>query len=408
MKVEKLEFTGHTGEALAARLDRPEGEVRAVALFAHCFTCTKDLAAARRIAARLAALGIAVLRFDFTGLGHSEGEFANTNFSSNVEDLVLAARELEERDLAPDLLIGHSLGGAAVLKAAADIASARAVVTIAAPTAPEHVLRHLGADLERIRQEGSAEVQLGGRPFVLTKQFIEDIEESVLARSIADLDRPLLVLHGPRDAVVGIENASEIFLAAKHPKSFITLDDADHLISKADDAEYVAEVIAAWSQRYLKLPAEKPAANAPEGVVRVSEASTSGFRQDVVVDGRYQLTADEPASHGGTEAGPSPYQFLSTGLGACTAMTIRMYARHKDWPLSHVSVDVSHDKRHAEDCAECETREGKVDVFRRRVWLEGDLSDEQRQRLLEIADKCPVHRTLHSSSVIKTELADEE
>ncbi|WP_026987280.1 bifunctional alpha/beta hydrolase/OsmC family protein [Fodinicurvata fenggangensis] len=408
MKVEKLEFTGHTGEKLAARLDRPDGEVRAVALFAHCFTCTKDLAAARRIAARLSALGFAVLRFDFTGLGHSEGEFANTNFSSNVEDLVLAARELEEIDLAPDLLIGHSLGGAAVLKAAAEIASARAVVTIAAPASPAHVLSHIGADLDTIREKGEAEVELGGRPFVLTKQFIEDIEESGLAQSIAELDRALLVLHGPRDRIVGIENASKIFLAAKHPKSFITLDDADHLISKAEDAEYVAEVIGAWSQRYLKLPTLKPTADAPEGVVRVSEADPKGFRQDIVVDGRYQLAADEPADFGGTEAGPSPYQFLSTGLGACTAMTIRMYARRKEWPLSHVSVDISHDKRHAEDCAECETQDGKVDVFRRSVRLEGDLSDEQRQRLLEIADKCPVHKTLHSSSVIETELADEE
>lgn len=408
MKAEKLEFTGHSGATLAARLDRPDGRVRAVALFAHCFTCTKDLRAARRISARLTALGFAVLRFDFTGLGHSKGEFANTGFTSNVEDLVRAARHLEGMELAPGLLIGHSLGGAAVLKAAGEIASARAVVTIAAPSSPDHVLQHLGTDLETIRQKGEGEVTLGGRPFTLTRQFVEDIEQSKLDSSIGNLRRALLVLHGPHDEIVGIENASAIFLAAKHPKSFVTLDDADHLLSGAGDADYAAGVIAAWAQRYLDLPEEEKPPSAPEGVVRVSEADPEGFRQDVVVDGRYQLAADEPADFGGTETGPSPYQFLSTGLGACTAMTIRMYARRKGWPLSHVSVDVSHDQRHAEDCAECETREGKVDVFRRLVRLEGDLSDEQRQRLLEIADKCPVHKTLHSSSTIETELADKD
>ncbi|MFD1381260.1 bifunctional alpha/beta hydrolase/OsmC family protein [Fodinicurvata halophila] len=318
-----------------------------------------------------------------------------------------AARHLEGMGLTPSLLIGHSLGGAAVLKAAGEIASARAVVTIAAPSSPDHVLQHLGADLETIRQMGEAEVNLGGRSFTLTRQFVEDIEQSELKASIGNLRRALLVLHGPRDEIVGIENASAIFLAAKHPKSFVTLDDADHLLSEAGDAEYAAEVIAAWAQRYLDLPEEEKSVSAPEGVVRVSEADPEGFRQDVVVDGRYQLSADEPADFGGTETGPSPYQFLSTGLGACTSMTIRMYARRKGWPLTQVSVDVSHDKRHAEDCADCETREGKIDVFTRVVRLEGDLSDEQRQRLLEIADKCPVHRTLHASSVIETELADE-
>jgi putative redox protein len=400
--VEKFEFEGHGGHVLAGRLDLPTGEVLATALFAHCFTCGKDIAAARRIAARLTAAGIAVLRFDFTGLGHSGGEFANTTFSSNAADLVRAAEALERRGMAPSLLIGHSLGGAAVLRAAGDMPSVRAVVTIAAPFEPGHVTHHFGAALDAIARDGAAEVDLAGRPFRIGRDFVEDISAASLAPAIERLGRALLVMHAPRDATVGIENATRIFMAARHPKSFVTLDDADHLISRAADAEYAADVISAWAARYLDLRAPEPPKGAPEGVVRVSEADPKGFLQDVAAGPKHQLLADEPLSFGGTDMGLTPYQFVSAGLGACTSMTVRMYARRKGWALQHVSVDVMHDKIHAEEAGG--TGAAKVDTFTRILRLEGDLDDAQRARLLEIADKCPVHRTLEQSSRVETRL----
>ncbi|PWE30476.1 osmotically inducible protein C [Maritimibacter sp. 55A14] len=405
MPTEKFTFTGHSGEALAARLDLPEGPYLATALFAHCFTCSKDIPAARRISARLAAMGIAVLRFDFTGLGHSGGEFENTTFTSNVEDLRLAAEALTAEGRAPRLLIGHSLGGAAALRAAGQIDSVRAVVTIGAPFDPEHVTHNFGNALDRIDADGTAEVDLGGRPVRIGRRFVEDVRAEKLGRSIRDLDRALLVLHGPRDAVVGIENAAEIFKAAKHPKSFITLDDADHLITRPEDAEYAAEVIAAWARRYVDLRAPAPPPGAPEGVLRISEADPDGFLQDVHIGTRLHVLADEPETYGGSGRGLTPYQFVSAGLGACTSMTIRMYARRKQWPLEHVQVDVSHDKVHAQDCENC-TNGQRIDRFTRRIRLEGDLAPDQRARLREIADRCPVHRTLESEVEIDTVMLD--
>lgn len=404
MKSEKITFAGHSGDMLAARLDLPGGPVRAAAILAHCFTCSKDIAAARRISGRLAALGIAVLRFDFTGLGHSGGEFANTHFSSNVADLGLAAGFMRDRGMPAHLLIGHSLGGAAVLKAAPDLAEVRAVVTIGAPFDPAHVAHNFGGKLEEIRQNGSAMVDLAGRPFEIRKDFLDDISTASLADALPRLDAALLVLHAPRDETVGIDNAGQIFGAAKHPKSFISLDGADHLLTREEDAEYVAEVIASWSRRYLDLAPEPSAADAPEGVVRVSEAEASGFRQDIVVAGRHSLIADEPVEMGGTDLGPSPYQLLAAGLGACTTMTIRMYAQRKGIPLAHVSCDVSHDRCHTEDCDDCDKGTARVDVFRRVIQLTGDLTDDQRASLLAIADKCPVHKTLHGQAIIRTEL----
>lgn len=402
MPTERITFPGHNGDALAARLDLPDGPHLATALFAHCFTCSKDIPAARRISARLAAMGIGVLRFDFTGLGHSGGEFANTTFSSNVSDLVAAARHLSDQGLPPALLIGHSLGGAAILRAAGEIDSARAVVTIGAPFDPGHVTHNFGDALDRISQKGEAEVSLGGRPFTIRKSFVEDVSSVRLASAIGNLQRALLVMHGPRDDIVGIENAGQIFGAAKHPKSFVTLDEADHLVSRAQDAEYAAEVIAAWSGRYLDLRPPAPPPGAPEGIIRVSEADPAGFLQDINAGPYHHALADEPLAYGGTNRGMSPYGFLSAGLGACTAMTVRMYARRKGWPLEHVQVDVSHDKIHAHDA---ETgRQSKVDTFRRVVRLDGPLDDSQRARLLEIADRCPVHQTLERTSRVITEL----
>ncbi|MEX1153957.1 alpha/beta fold hydrolase, partial [Parvibaculum sp.] len=402
MHSEKVTFAGALGAELAARLDKPEGPVRAAAILAHCFTCSKDIAAARRISGRLAALGIAVLRFDFTGLGHSAGEFASTNFSSNVADLLAAAAWMEARGMPPQLLIGHSLGGAAALKAAPQIASLRAVVTIAAPMDPSHVTHNFGGKLDEIRANGSAEVSLGGRPFEIRRQFLDDISEASLADALPRLGAALLVLHAPRDEVVGIDNAAAIFTAARHPKSFVSLDDADHLVSREADAEYVAELISSWSARYLDLAPEPVRPETPEGVVRVAEAEASGFRQDISIGGRHQLVADEPVSMGGTDLGPSPYQLLSAALGACTTMTIRLYARRKAIALAHVVCDVTHNKSHREDCEDCEKRGPKIDVFHRRIRLEGDMTEEQRAALLAIADKCPVHRTLHEQAVIET------
>ena len=402
MKTQKIKFTGHDGSELAARLDLPEGPIRATALFAHCFTCSKDIPAARRVATRLAANGMAVLRFDFTGLGHSGGEFSNTNFTTNVEDLVLAAQFLEERFSAPQLLIGHSLGGAAVLKAAAQVPSAKAVATIGAPFDPAHVAHNFGGQLDDIKITGEATVELAGRPFKICRQFLDDIAAQNLQPAIADLKKALLVLHAPMDDTVSIDNAAEIFGAAKHPKSFVTLDDADHLVSHARDAEYVADTIFAWVARYVDLSEPQLRQGAPEGTVRVSEADPDGFLQDVDVAGQHHLLADEPASYGGTNLGPTPYQYLSSGLGACTTMTIRMYARRKKIALRAVSVDVTHDKRHIDAMQD---GAGKQDVFRREIHLEGDLTSAERDRLLQIADKCPVHKTLHTTSIIETVLA---
>ena len=408
MRTEKLEFPGASGATLAARLDSPDTPPRAYALFAHCFTCTKDIFAASRIAAALAAQGIGVLRFDFTGLGHSEGEFANTNFSSNVADLLKAADFLRETRQAPKILVGHSLGGAAVLAAAPEIPEAVAVVTIAAPSAPAHVQHLFHGALDEIAAEGEAEVEIAGRPFKVKRQFLEDISQPHLSEALARLKKALLVFHAPRDQTVGIENAGEIFAAAKHPKSFISLDDADHLLSRRSDATYVAEVLSAWAGRYLDGAAEaaapEPAAAGPEGVVVVTETGEGPFAQRITA-GRHVLPADEPPSIGGRDSGPPPYDLLLAGLGACTSMTLRMYAGRKDWPLERVSVALRHDKIHAQDCADCETKEGRVDRIEREITITGPLDAAQRQRLLEIADKCPVHRTLENEVKVVTALA---
>ncbi|MCP5365065.1 MAG: alpha/beta fold hydrolase [Hyphomicrobiales bacterium] len=403
---EKITFTGADGESrLAARLDLPAGPAKAYALFAHCFTCTQNVFAAARIADGLTRHGIAVLRFDFTGLGASEGDFANTNFSSNVGDLRAAAQWLRDNREAPKILIGHSLGGAAVLAAAGDIEECVAVATIGAPAEPAHVKHLLQSAEAEIETKGEAEVKIVGRPFRITKQFLDDIAEHRLADKIQGLKRALIVFHAPRDAIVGIDNASKIFLAAKHPKSFVSLDDADHLLSRREDAIYVASMIAAWAERYLPaVPEEVPVIHAPEGAVTVAEAGLGRYTQTVSVGGRHVLYADEPQSVGGDDLGPSPYDLLLAGLGACTAMTMRMYAEHKKLPLERAAVTLRHEKIHAEDCEHCDTTDGKVDRIAREITLEGPLDSAQRAKLLEIADKCPVHRTLHSEVWVDTKL----
>jgi uncharacterized OsmC-like protein/fermentation-respiration switch protein FrsA (DUF1100 family) len=407
MPIERFQFEGEGGHQLAAALDLPDGEPSAYALFAHCFTCGKDVLAARRISAALAAKGIAVLRFDFTGLGSSEGDFANATFSSNVADLVRAANHLRDTRKAPTILIGHSLGGAAILAAAGQIAEAKAVVTIAAPSDPAHVTGLFKEHLDDIRKQGKVEVSLAGRPFTITREFLDDISEHGLMARVTTLRKALLVMHSPTDDTVGIDNATRIFLSAKHPKSFVSLADADHLLSDRRDSTYVADVIAAWATRYIDVTAHQQAADlgeVPRHVV-VQETRNSKFQQTVSV-GPHRLIADEPVAAGGEDTGPGPYDFLLAGLGACTSMTMRLYADRKSLPLQRVTVTLKHSKIYAKDCEECETHEGMLDQIDRVIHIDGELDPDQRKRLMEIADKCPVHRTLESEIRILTRAAD--
>lgn len=406
MPSERFEFANAAGERLAALLDRPNGQPRAYALFAHCFTCGKDIRAAKRIAEALTALGIAVLRFDFTGLGSSEGEFANTTFSSNVADVVAAAAALRARWQAPAILIGHSLGGTAVLAAAADLEEARAVVTISAPADPAHVI---GLFKDRAAEIGTAEdidVTLAGRSFRISRTFVDDVKQQRLGERIANLGKALLVFHSPTDEIVGIENASFIFAAAKHPKSFVSLAEADHLLSKRSDASYVANVIHAWAERYLDGSEVAPAL-AKDSVVTVRETRMGRFQQEITA-GKHRFLADEPVEVGGLDSGPNPYGLLLAGLGACTSMTLRLYAERKGLPLDHVTVRLDHSRIHAADCENCETQEGMLDRIDCAITLTGELKQEERKRLLEIADKCPVHRTLTSEIDIRTVEQPEE
>jgi len=405
VRTERFQFPGVDGQQLAATLDLPDNPPVAYALFAHCFTCGMNVLAAKRIATALAAHGIAVLRFDFTGIGASEGEFANTTFSSNVADLVRAADHLRETKMAPAILIGHSLGGAAMLAAAGHVPEAKAVVTIAAPSDPVHVTGMFKERIEDIRRDGDVEVLLAGRPFHIKREFLDDVAEQNLTAQIGKLRKALLILHSPTDNTVGIDNATHIFVAAKHPKSFVSLTGADHLLNQKRDAEYVAHVVAAWVERYLDpAVAEKPADDQPRRVV-VQETRDGKLQQQITV-GPHRMLADEPASVGGADTGPNPYEFLLSGLGACTSMTMRMYADRKALPLERVTVTLAHRKIHAKDCEDCETKVGMLDEIERVIAIEGDLDAEQRQRLMEIADKCPVHRTLTSEIRIVTRTAD--
>jgi putative redox protein len=411
-RIERVTFPGSQGAELAARLDLPAGPPRAYALFAHCFTCSKDIAAASRIASSLTDVGFGVLRFDFTGLGMSDGEFENTDFTSNTDDVVAAADWLRAERRAPQLLVGHSLGGAAVLAVASEIPEVRAVATIAAPASPDHVTGVFGSSLDEIANAGVAQVQLAGRTFTIRQQFVDDLRGHVITQRVATMKKALLVLHSPIDNTVSVDHASEIFRAARHPKSFVSLDGADHLLTDRTDAGFAATMIGAFADRYIvdeSGASDAPRASAP---VVVAETTQGPFLNHVVV-GRHRLLADEPESVGGFDAGPSPYDLLGAALGACTSMTLRMYADRKGVPLDRVTVEVTHGKVHADDCAECSEndrlagRSGMIDRFERVVTVAGDeLTDDHRAKLLEIADKCPVHRTLESASSIVTRLSD--
>jgi putative redox protein len=402
MPSQRFDFPNAKGEKLAALLDRPLDEPRAYALFAHCFTCGKDVHAAKRIAEGLTELGIAVLRFDFTGLGASEGEFKNTHFSSNVADLVAAANHLRKEARAPSLLIGHSLGGAAVLAAADQLPEARAVVTIAAPAEAAHVTHLFRGKIEDIKAQGEVEVELGGRPFKIARGFLDDIEQQKLSDHIANLRKALLIFHSPTDEIVGIENATKIFVTAKHPKSFVSLAGADHLLSQKSDSAYVANVIAAWAERYLDMP-EADAKGETQGVI-VAETGRGKLQQEITA-GAHRFLADEPESVGGLGSGPTPYDLLLAALGACTSMTLRLYTERKKIPLERTVVKLKHSRVYATDCKDCETKEGMIDEINREIMLEGNLDSETRAKLLEIADKCPVHKTLTSEIKIRTNLS---
>ncbi|MEO1198818.1 MAG: alpha/beta fold hydrolase [Pseudomonadota bacterium] len=408
VKAQMVAFDGGLGAKLAARLDMPLGQARAYALFAHCFTCTKDILAAKRIAGELARRGIAVLRFDFTGLGASEGEFASTNFSSNVTDLVRAADYLRDNFDAPRILIGHSLGGAAVLAAASDVPECRAVATIGAPADADHVIHNFDAHLEEIETTGEAAVKLAGRPFTIRKQFLDDLREQAVRDRVGELRRALLVLHSPIDQTVGIENAGAIFTSAKHPKSFVSLDTADHLLSKEADARFAARVIATWAARYAGIDEPLPEDSETQDVAVVRETGEGKFQNQVRV-GHHRFFADEPVSFGGLDSGPSPYDLVATGLAACTSMTLRMYADRKKLDLGRVTVTVKHNKVHAQDCQDCaeeiKEREGKIDRFERIIAIEGGIPADLEEKILEIADKCPVHKTLEQSSAVVTRIA---
>ena len=407
MQSKNVSFPNADGQMLSGILDLPAGEPRAFALFAHCFTCSKNLKAATNIARAMSDAGVAVLRFDFTGLGQSEGAFEDTSFSSNLADLLAAVAWLEEQHRAPEILFGHSLGGTAVLQVAQEVPSAVAVATIGSPADPGHVTHMLKGAEGALRANGVAEVQLGGRPFMIRQQFVDDLEAHDLSTAIASLRKAVLVMHAPLDEVVEIDNASALFVAAKHPKSFVSLDNADHLLSRNEDSRYAGHVLAAWATRYLPGPAET--ADDTTATVKTGEVMArtpaDGFATEVVA-GRHALLADEPESVGGSDLGPTPYDLLAAALATCTSMTLRMYAAHKKLDFESAEVRVTHDRIHADDCADCEQSEGMVHEFRRKLRLEGDLTDAQRDRMVEIADRCPVHKTLHNEISIKTQLAD--
>ncbi|MCP4200468.1 MAG: alpha/beta fold hydrolase [bacterium] len=401
----RVRFPGSLGAELAAHLERPPFEPRGLALVAHCFTCSKDAKGVVRIARALVDEGFAVFRFDFTGVGESAGDFADTNFSTNLDDLVAAADYLRREYRAPDLLVGHSLGGAAVLAGASRIPEARAVATLAAPSDTrhlEHSLLHMAPELAH---QEEVEVDVVGRSVRIGRHLLDDLAATDLEAAIQDLGMPLMIFHSPQDEIVSIDHARKIYQAARHPKSFVSLDAADHLLlARESDALYVGKVLAAWAAHYME-EVVSPALEAGEGEVIV-ESGDSGFFNRAFA-GSHQLLADEPRSVGGTDRGPTPYGLLLAALGACKSMTLRMYAERKKWPLERVSVRLEHEKIHAQDCSECESEEGRVDRIQAVLRVTGDLSEGQRQRLLEIADRCPVHRTLTSETVISTELEPE-
>jgi uncharacterized OsmC-like protein/alpha/beta superfamily hydrolase len=404
MGLQKIIFINGDGVELVGRIELPADQfAHNFALFAHCFTCTKNLSAVKNISRSLTSAGFGVLRFDFTGLGESEGDFADTNFSGNVEDLMAAAEYLEEHFSAPSLLVGHSLGGAAVIFAASQLRSVKAVATVGAPSSPKHIQHLLMNSLDEIENKGMVVVNLSGREFTIKKQFLDDLEVHSLPEVARQMNKALLIMHSPQDTTVAIKNAEEIYLATHHPKSFVSLDGADHLLMKKEDSLYVGKVIAEWASRYVDIPKMERISSKSD--VMVSLDADAGYTTQMKVGNHYML-ADEPKAVGGNDFGPNPYDLVSAGLSACTAITVQMYVRRKGWDLKNIEVHTSYSKQHAFDCENCDEDSAKIDTFSREIKLEGELDVKQIQRILQIADRCPVHRTLHSQTQIDTKLID--
>jgi len=402
MNIQKVNFTNAEGQQLVGRLELPINQhAHNFVIFAHCFTCNKNLSAVKNITRELTSNGFGVLRFDFTGLGESEGDFENTNFSGNVDDLISASNYLKENYTAPTLLIGHSLGGAAAIFAAAEIESVKAVATVGAPSHPKHVQHLIQSSVDEIKMTGQANVNIGGRPFTIKKQFLDDIETKSLPDVAKNLRKALLVMHSPQDTTVGIENAEAIYISAKHPKSFVSLDGADHLLMKKEDSIYVGNVIANWAKRYVSIPKTETLSTSHQAVASLD--AQDGFTTQMTV-GNHTMMADEPISFGGNDFGPSPYELVSAGLSACTAMTVQMYVKRKGWDLQNIEVHTSHTKVAKQIIENGEQKEIKIDTFNREIKLKGSLDEKQIQRMLQIADKCPVHKTLHSDIQVITKL----
>ncbi|MBD2841819.1 bifunctional alpha/beta hydrolase/OsmC family protein [Erythrobacter sp. KMU-140] len=404
MPMESLSIATPSGQTLSGALEMPTGLVRGAAVFAHCFTCTKQSRAAISVARALARQGIACLRFDFTGLGGSDGDFGKAGFATDIVDLIAAAEHLFERFEGKLLLVGHSLGGAAVLAAASQLGSSKvaAVATIGAPSDVPHVLHNISGDLDAIERDGEGEVTIGGRPFNLSGEFLEKTRSVDLLALVKDLRIPYLALHSPSDDIVGVEHASALFQAAFHPKSFVSLAGADHLLTNPSDAEFAASIIASWAQRYLPLRDDWPM---PEDGV-VVQTGHGKFGTEVHT-ATHRFVADEPRSYGGDDTGPTPYDLLLAALGTCTAMTMKMYADRKEWPFDGARIHVTHERNHAEDCGHALSAEEEgmtAQALNRVIEVFGDeLTEEQRRKIIEIADKCPVHKTLEGHLHIHTE-----
>ena len=400
MKSERITFENAEGIALSGRIDFPvAGSPKAYVLFAHCFTCGKNLLSVDNISRAMTQEGMAVLRFDFTGLGQSSGDFADSNFSSNLRDLEAAYDFMSTHYQAPQIMMGHSLGGAAVLHISGKLEAVKAVITVGAPSTPAHVRHILKDGEEALQKEGVAEVNIGGRPFKMKKQFLDDLEQNDSQDPIGSLGKPLLIMHSPIDSIVGIDNATEIYLSAKHPKSFISLDDADHLLLKEADSRYVGQVSSSWASKYIIDQSDNKVA--PEGEVWARMEGDS-FTTEIMA-GDHKMLADEPASVGGKDLGPSPYGYLLSALGACTTMTLKMYADHKKIDLESVEIQLTHDKIHVRDGENSERPGAKIDQIKRKIKVTGNMTDEQKARMIEIADRCPVHKTLEGKPLIITE-----
>lgn len=399
MPAKKVEFLNKDGIKLAGKIEFPLTKIpEAYAIFAHVFTGSKNLSSARHISRALTLNGFAVLRFDFAGLGDSDGDFSDTNFTSNVNDILSASKFLEDNYEAPKIIVGHSLGGAASVFAANELDNVQAVATIGTPSEPEHVTHLFNCKMEDIEEKGFAEVEVGGRPFTIRKQFIEDLRSKKMFELVGNLRKAILILHSPQDRVVEIDHAAKIYHAAHHPKSFVTLDHADHMLMNKDDAYYTGNVISSWVKRYISTTDDESKLQTTKQVV--AQLGNTGFTTRIMA-GRHGMVADESSQIGGNDFGPSPYELLNASLAACTAMTLQMYARRKKWDLQDVKVHISYGKSYREDCEGCSESERRLEMFDKHIELVGDLTDEQKNRLLEIAERCPVHRTLLSQPNFK-------